>query len=70
MINSLNMFKHHWFCQRSAYTLGNVRDTNLMKQDISNTVSNVNEVLVQQREVQGINNLKITRESIVRQWLV
>ena len=70
MINSLNMFKHHWFCQRSGYTLGNVRDTNLMKQDISNTVSNVNEVLVQQREVQGTNNLKITRESIVRQWLV
>lgn len=47
--------------------MDNVRDTNLMKQDISNTVGNVNEVLVYQREVQCTNNLKITRENIVKQ---
>ena len=38
-----------------------------MKQDISNTVGNVNEVLVYQREVQGTNDLKITRKNIVKQ---
>lgn len=47
--------------------MDNVRDTNLMKQDISNTVGNVNEVLVYQREVQGTNDLKITRKNIVKQ---
>ena len=47
--------------------MDNVRDTNLMKQDIINTVGNVNEVLVYQRDVQGTNDLKITRKNIVKQ---
>ena len=45
----------------------NARDNNLIKQDISNTASNINKVIVQQREAQGINNLKTTRESTLKQ---
>lgn len=33
------------------------RDNNLTKQDVSNTASN-NKVIAQQREAQGVNNLK------------
>ena len=47
--------------------IGNVRDNNLIKQNISNTAGNINKLIVHQREVQSINNLKTTRENKLKE---
>lgn len=46
-----------------------MQDTKVLKnsQDVSNTGSNINRVIAQQREARGINNLKTTTENKLKQ---
>ena len=59
MINCLKTFSHHYFCQRSGYTLGKTRNN-------CNASNNINKVISQQQHTYIINSLKITKRGLIQ----